>query len=352
MSSLIIYTSDDGNTRINLRVDADSVWLSQLEIAELFQTTKQNVSLHAKNIFEEGELSPDSVVKDSLTTAADGKNYTTQLYHLELILAIGYRIRSPRGTQFRQWASRHLKEFLVKGFVMDDERLKNPQAWDYFDELLARIRDIRASEKRFYQKVRDLFALSSDYRATDTHVFFAEVQNKLLFAACGHTAAELIVQRADPQSPNMALNTWSGSRVRKQDVIVAKNYLSADEIDTLNRLVVIFLEQAELRVKQQRDLTLDFWRNHVDGMLALNGQAVLHGAGSVSHDNMVSIANTRYESFDEQRRNTEALQADAADLQEIEQLEKRVVRRAKLTAAPVKLAKKMPKEKKHERRNA
>ena len=190
MSDLIIYTADDGQTRINLRVEGDSIWLSQLEIAELFQTTKQNVSLHAKNIFKDGELNPDSAVKESLTTAADGKNYRTQLYRLELILAIGYRIRSPRGVQFRQWATRHLKEFLVKGFIMDDERLKNPGGWDYFDELLARIREIRASEKRFYQKVRDLFALSSDYRITekDTQLFFAEVQNKLLFAATGHTA--------------------------------------------------------------------------------------------------------------------------------------------------------------------
>ena len=207
MSSLIIYTSDDGATRINLRVEAESIWLSQLEIAELFQTTKQNVSLHAKNIFDERELSPDSVVKDSLTTAADGKKYHTQLYHLELILAIGYRIRSPRGTQFRQWASGNLKEFLVKGFVMDDERLKNPAGPDYFDELLARIRDIRASEKRFYQKVRDRFTLSSDDCITEkeTQFFFAEVQNNLLFAATGHNAAELVVRRADPQSPNMSL---------------------------------------------------------------------------------------------------------------------------------------------------
>ena len=334
MSSLIIYTSDDGQIRINLRVEADSIWLSQLEIAELFYTTKQNVSLHAKNIFDEGELSPDSVVKDSLTTAADGKNYRTQLYHLALILAIGYRIRSPRGTQFRQWATRHLKEFLVKGFLMDDERLKNPGAWDYFDELLARIREIRASEKRFYQKVRDLFALSSDYRITETetHVFFAEVQNKLLFAATGHTAAGLIVQRADPHSPNMALKTWRGSRVRKQDVVIAKNYLTEDEIDTLNRLVVIFLEQAALRVKQRADLTLDFWRKHVDGMLAFNGQAVLQNAGAVRHDDMVSIAYTRYEAFDGHRRAAEALAADAADLQEIEQLEKRVERQSAMAS--------------------
>jgi hypothetical protein len=335
MSDLILYTSDDGKTRINLRVEADSIWLSQLEIAELFQTTKQNVSLHARNIFEDGELSAASVVKESLTTAADGKNYRTQLYHLDLILAIGYRIRSPRGTQFRQWATRHLKEFLVKGFVMDDERLKNPGTWDYFDELLERIREIRASEKRFYQKVRDLFVLSSDYRITEkeTQLFFAEVQNKLLFAATGHTAAELVVKRADPQSPNMALTHFSGSRVRKQDVVIAKNYLAEDEIDTLNRLVVIFLEQAELRVKQQRDLTLDFWRNHVDGMLAFNGQAVLRNSGAISHDEMVNVAHARYEAFDQHRRAAEALEADAADLQEIERLEKRVERRTRTTAA-------------------
>ena len=334
MRDLIIYTSDDGKTRINLRVEADSIWLSQLEIAELFQTTKQNISLHAKNIFEEGELSPAATVKESLTVQTEGNRQVQRAiisYHLDLILSIGYRIRSPRGTQFRQWATRHLKEFLVKGFVMDDERLKNPGAWDYFDELLERIREIRASEKRFYQKVRDLFALSSDYRITEkeTQVFFAEVQNKLLFAATGHTAAELVVKRADPQNPNMSLTHFGGSRVRKQDVVIAKNYLSEDELDTLNRLVVIFLEQAELRVKQRHDLSLDFWRNHVDGMLAFNGQTVLRNAGSVSHDDMVSIAHARYEAFDHHRRATEALEADAADLQEIERLEKRVGAAAK-----------------------
>ena len=191
MSELILYTSDDGQTRLHLRVETESIWLSQLEIAELFQTTKQNVSLHAKNIFVDGELREDSVVKESLTTAADGKDYRTKLYNLDLILAIGYRVRSPRGVQFRQWASTHLKEFLRKGFVIDDERMKNPVGWDYFDELLERIREIRASEKRFYQKVRDLFALSSDYQARerDTALFFVEVQNKLLYATTGYTAA-------------------------------------------------------------------------------------------------------------------------------------------------------------------
>ncbi len=326
MRDLILYTSEDGQTRLQLRADGKTVWLTQLEIAELFQTTKQNVSLHAKNIFKDGELHPDSVVKESLTTATDGKRYRTLFYNLDLILAIGYRVRSPRGTQFRQWATAHLREFIVKGFVMDDERLKNPGGWDYFDELLARIREIRASEKRFYQKVRDLFALSSDYkvRVKDTNLFFAEVQNKLLFAAAGRTAAELIVQRADPNQPNMALTNWSGSRVRKQDVIIAKNYLSQDEIDTLNRLVVIFLEQAELRVKQKKDLTLDYWRDSVDKMLTANEQPLLEGPGSVSHDDMKRLAHARYDVFDENRRGAEALAADAEDLKEIEDLEEKL----------------------------
>jgi hypothetical protein len=326
MSDLILYTSEDGSTRLDLRAESGSVWLTQLEIAELFQTTKQNVSLHARNIIEDGELRPDSVVKESLTPAADGKRYRTKLYNLDLILAIGYRVRSPRGTQFRQWASRHLKEFITKGFVMDDERLKNPGGWDHFDELLERIREIRASEKRFYQKVRDLFALSSDYRVTekDTPVFFAEVQNKLLYATTGYTAAELVIERADPNQPNMALMAWSASRVRKQDVIVARNYLTADELDTLNRLVVIFLEQAELRVKQKKDLTLDYWRTNVDRMLESNDQPLLQDSGSVSHDDMKQIATARYEAFDQNRRSAEAIAAEAEDLREIEHLEEQL----------------------------
>ena len=326
MSDLILYTSEDGKTRLDLRVDGATVWLNQLEIAELFQTTKQNVSLHAQNIFEDGELVREATVKESLTVQTEGTREvqrTLTLYNLDLILAIGYRVRSSRGVQFRQWASRHLKEYLVKGFVMDDERLKNPGGWDYFDELLARIREIRASEQRFYQKIRDLFALSSDYKILehDTALFFAEVQNKLLYAATRHTAAELVVQRADPTQPNMSLMAWSGSRVRKHDVIIAKNYLTADEIDTLNRLVVIFIEQAELRVKQQQTLTLDFWRSTVNRMLESNDQPLLSDAGSVSHEDMKRIASDRYDTFDQNRRTAEALAADAEDLKAIEQLE-------------------------------
>jgi hypothetical protein len=329
MSDLILYTSEDGKTRIELRADGATIWLTQLEIAELFQTTKQNVSLHAQNIFEDGELASAATVKESLTVQIEGSREvkrTITYYNLDLILAIGYRVRSPRGVQFRRWATTHLKEFIVKGFVLDDERLKNPGGWDYFDELLERIREIRASEKRFYQKVRDLFALSSDYsvRERETNLFFAEVQNKLLYAATGHTAAEIIVKRADPSKPNMALTSFSGSRVRKQDVIVAKNYLTKDEIDTLNRLVVIFLEQADLRVKQGKDLTLDFWRNNVDRMLEFNDQPILDGAGSVSHEDMKRIANARYDTFDENRRSAEALEADAEDLKEIEEIEQQL----------------------------
>lgn len=326
MSELILYTSDDGQTRLHLRVETESIWLSQLEIAELFQTTKQNVSLHAKNIFADKELSLEATVKESLTVQNEGGRQVQRKlsYHnLDLILAIGYRVRSPRGAQFRQWASTHLKEFLRKGFVIDDERMKNPVGWDYFDELLERIREIRASEKRFYQKVRDLFALSSDYHARekDTALFFAEVQNKLLYATTGYTAAELVLKRSDPSQPNMALTSWAGSRVRKQDVIIAKNYLSNDEIDTLNRLVVIFLEQAELRLKQQKELNLDFWRNNVDKMLAFNDQPILEGTGSISRENMQRVAYERYEDFEQKRRASEARAADIEDLMEIEQLE-------------------------------
>ena len=327
MSELILYRTEDGKAEVCLRAEEGSVWLTQGEIAELFATTKQNVSLHAKNILQEGELAEEATVKDSLTVQSEGSRQVkrhTRMYNLPMILAIGYRVRSPRGTQFRQWATAHLSEYLVKGFVMDDERLKNPSGWDYFDELLARIREIRASEKRFYQKVRDLFALSSDYRADDSaaQLFFAEVQNKLLYAVTKQTAAEIVVARADPDSPNMALTTWKGSRVRKQDVIVAKNYLNADEVDTLNRLVVIFLEQAELRAKERKELTLAYWRQNVDRLLEFNERPVLQNAGSISNEQMKSIAQERYETFDAKRRSAEAQAADEEELRELEAIEK------------------------------
>lgn len=326
MSELILYTSEDGKSRVQLRARGDTVWLSQRQMAELFSVSSDNISLHLKNIFEDQELRREATTEESSVVQKEGEREVKRpltLYNLEAILAVGYRVRSPRGVQFRTWATQHLKEFLIKGFVMDDERMKDPQGWDYFDELLERIREIRASEKRFYQKVRDLFSLSSDYavREQDTQQFFAIVQNKLLFAVAGKTAAELIVARADASQPNMALTSFKGSRVRKGDVIIAKNYLSEDEIDDLNRLVVIFLEQAELRVKKRKDLTLDFWQNHLDQMLAFNDQSVLSGAGSVSREQMIQITNERYETFDENRRKAEAALADAEDLKQLEQLE-------------------------------
>jgi hypothetical protein len=327
--AIIIYPAPDGKTSVQLRAQDGSVWLTQIEIAELFQTSKQNVSLHIKNVLAEKELLKDSVVKESLTTAADGKNYKTLLYNLEMILAVGYRVKSVRGTQFRQWATTNLREYLVKGFVINDERLKNPGGWDYFDELLARIRKIRASEKRFYQKVRDLFALSADYPGDEeaAQTFFAEVQNKMLYAVTGHTAAELVVKRADSKQVNMGLKAWSGTRVRKHDVIVAKNYLQAEEVDELNRIVVMFLDYAEDQTKRRKQLTLADWRANVGRFLEFNERTVLKNAGAVSHADMKTLAEKHYETFDQQRRTVEALEADRADVKELEAAEKELLKK-------------------------
>ncbi len=335
MSELILYTTEDGRSQIKLRAQEQTVWLTQLEMAELFDATKQNISLHLKNIFEDGELDGVSVVKESLTTATDGKRYQTQLYNLDAILAVGYRVRSPRGVQFRRWASTLLKEYLAKGFVMDDERLKNPDGRpDYFDEMLARIRDIRASEKRFYQKVRDLFALSSDYDKTDkaTQVFFATVQNLLIFAVTQQTAAELITARANPADPHFGLLAWKGaptSRVRKADIVVAKNYLTEDEIDTLNRLVVIFLETAELRAKRQQETRMAFWKQSVGQIITSNGFPLLTHSGSISHEQMEARTGELYLKFDQGCKQQEAMQADQQDEAELKALESALKRRTK-----------------------
>ena len=332
MANLILYTTDDGKSQIQLRVDLGTVWLSQMEMAELFQTSKQNIAKHLKAIFTEQALSQDSVVNQRLTTAADGKNYQVAHYNLDAILAVGYRVRSPRGVQFRRWASTVLKEYLVKGFVMDDERLKNPDGRpDYFDEMLARIRDIRASEKRFYQKVRDLFALAADYDKTDeaTQTFFATVQNLLLYAVTQKTAAELIVSRANPADPHFGLLTWKGAQVRKQDILVAKNYLTEDEVDTLNRLVVIFLETAELRAKRQTITSMGFWRENVGQIILSNGFPLLSGAGTVSHARMEQKLEPLYLDFDQRRKAEEARAADAQDEAELKSLENMLKKRPK-----------------------
>lgn len=328
--NLILYTSDDGKSTVSLFERDGSVWLNQLQMAELFATSKPNINMHIANILKDKELGADSTIKDYLTVATNGKSYKVKFYSLEMIMAVGFRVRSVRGVQFRQWANRHLTEYLRKGFVIDDERLKNPDGRpDYFDELLARIRDIRASEKRFYQKVRDLFKLSVDYDATDkaTQMFYAATQNKLLYAITGHTAAEIVMNRAKADEPNMGLTSWKGSVVRKQDVIVAKNYLSVDEIDSLNRLVVIFLEMAEFRAKSRKDLTMSYWKENVDKILLANDQPLLLGKGSVGNEQMEAYAHAVYDDFHARRKAQDVLDADAEDMKELFELEQELKRR-------------------------
>ena len=325
--NIIIYKTADGKASVALYAKDGNIWMNQNQLAELFATSVPNISMHISNILKEGELEQYSVIKDYLTTAADGKEYNVTFYSLDMILAIGFRVRSKRGTQFRIWANKNLKEYMVKGFVMDDERLKNPDGRpDYFDELLERIRDIRASEKRFYQKIKDLFTLSSDYEPDDksTQMFFAETQNKLHYAVTGQTAAELIVSRANADKPNMNLTSWKGSIVRKQDIYIAKNYLTHDEIDTLNRLVVIFLESAELRAKNRMDITMTFWRENVDRILDFQDKKILTHAGSLSKSEMENQVSEIYTNFDKRRKEFEALQADNEDLEELKRLEQEI----------------------------
>jgi len=331
-NEIIIYNTDDGKASVSLMAKDGTVWMNQKQLAELFATSVPNINMHIANILKERELEKNSVIKNYLTTATDGKKYNVTFYSLDMILAIGFRVRSKRGTQFRIWANRNLKEYMVKGFVMDDERLKNPDGRpDYFDELLERIRDIRASEKRFYQKLRDLFSLSSDYDKTDkaTQMFFAETQNKLLFAVTGKTAAEIIVSRADANKPNMALTSWKGGIVRKQDIYIAKNYLTIDEIDTLNRLVVIFLETAELRAKNRQDITMDFWRENVDKILEMNDKQILNHKGKITNKEMEKIVGKIYDDFDNKRKKYEAELEDRKEIEEIEILEKKLKTRRK-----------------------
>ncbi|WP_372162464.1 virulence RhuM family protein [Xanthomonas axonopodis pv. cyamopsidis] len=335
MSELILYTSEDGKSRIQLRAEGQTVWLTQAQMAELFDVSTDTISLHLKNIFSDNELEPERTTEESSVVQREGEREVRRpvtLYNLDAILAVGYRVRSKRGVQFRRWASTALTDYLLKGFVMDDERLKNPDGRpDHFDEMLARIRDIRASEKRFYQKLRELFALSVDYDKTDraTQVFFATVQNQLLYAVTGQTAAELIMARANPDDPHFGLRAWSGGRVRKQDILIAKNYLSEDEMDTLNRLVTIFLETAELRAKNRQEIPMRFWRENVGQIISSNDFPLLANAGSVSHARMETETNARYFAFDEQRKQQEAQTADAVDAAELAAIENKIKRRLK-----------------------
>ena len=332
MSDIIIYNTDDGKTSVKLMTKDGNVWMNQNEISNLFETSKQNISLHIQNILLDKELDEKSVVKDYLTTASDGKNYNITFYSLDMILAIGFRVRSKRGVQFRKWANQNLKEYMIKGFIMDDERLKNPDGRpDYFDELLDRIRSIRASEKRFYQKVKDLLSLSSDYDSSDkaTQMFFAEIQNKLLFAVTNMTAAEIIVTRADINKPNMGLTNWKGNIVRKGDITIAKNYLTEDELDSLNRLVVIFLDTAELRAKNRTETTMSFWKENADKIIEFNEYPLLPDKGSISNKTMKSIISNKYDKFDSKRKEFEALEEDKNEEKYLKLLEQKLKGRSK-----------------------
>jgi hypothetical protein len=315
---VLIYR--DGSLALQVRLDGQTVWLTQAGMAELFQTTKQNISLHVRNILGEGELRSDSVVKEYLTTAADGKGYRTLHYNLDMVLAVGYRVRSPRGTQFRQWATARLRELLVKGFVLDDERIKAGRTigQGYFDELLARIRDIRASERMFYQKVTDIYATSIDYdpSAEMTQRFFQTVQNKIHWAAHGHTAAEIIRRRADAAKPHMGLMTWKNAPagpVRKADVAIAKNYLGKDEIEALNLVVSAYLDFAELQARARRPMHMQDWIAKLDDFLRLSERDILTHAGKISHELAEEHAHAEFARYDEQRHRLEDRQATDAD---------------------------------------
>lgn len=329
---LILYRSLDGSAEVQLRAIDGTVWLTQAEISELFQTSKQSVSYHVKQILDDGELAEAATVKEFLTVQFEGGREVRRnlkLYNLEMILAIGYRVRSPRGAQFRQWATTTLREYLVKGFVIDDARLKEPGGFDYFDELLERIRDIRASEKRFYQKVRDVFAATSvdyDKSAQTAQLFFQTIRNKMLFAVTGRTAAELIVKRADAAEPNMGLTSWKSDRVRKDDVTTAKNYLEADEIDELNRIVTMFLDFADDQSRRRKQMNMVDWVAQTDRFLAFNEREVLAGAGRVSHDRMETIVHQVYTAFDAGRREREAIEAEAEHVEELKRIEAEVSR--------------------------
>jgi hypothetical protein len=313
-SGIIIYNSSNGQSRIQVRLDGDTVWLTQASMAELFQTTKQNISLHIQNIYDEAELNPEATVKKYLTVQQEGKRAVKRAldyYSLDIIIAVGYRVKSKTATRFRQWATERLKEYLVKGFILDDERLKGrDQLADHFDELLARIRDIRASEMRAYQRVREIFALAADYREgeKETRLFFAMMQNKMHFAATGMTAAEIIRARADAGKANMGMTSWEGGRVQKKDAPTAKNYLTDSEIDTLNRIVVMFLDQAEFRAMRRKDIMTRDWALFLDKFLRDTELPVLDGPGSVSRDDAAVWAGAQYERFSERRR----LEAESA----------------------------------------
>lgn len=335
-SRLIIYQTETGETKIDVRFQDETVWLSQQLIAELFQTTKQNISFHIKNIYEDGELLPEVTVKEFLTVRKEGARDVQrkiEYYNLDMIISVGYRIKSKIATHFRQWATRHLREFIVKGFVMDDERLKAGVniGSDYFDELLERIRDIRSSAKRFYQKIRDIYKLAVDYdpKAEETLEFFSIVQNKLHYAISGKTAAELISERADAKKPNMGLTAWKGSKVRRQDVTIAKNYLNEQEMEGLNRIVTMYLDYAEDQARRHRQIFMKDWRKKLDVFLKFQERDILRNAGKVTKEVAEALALEQYEVFNQHRLALDAKQEALEDDRELKRIAKSIEKRGK-----------------------
>lgn len=304
---ILIYQTENGQTKLQVRLDGETLWLSQADLASLYQTTKQNISLHIQNIYEEGELAEEATVKEYLTVQSEGTRQISRqikLYNLDMIISVGYRIKSHIATHFRQWATQRLREYIVKGFVLDDERLKNPDhPFDYFDELLRRIQDIRTSERRFYQKITDIYATSADYDPTDeiSLTFFKTVQNKLHWAITGMTAAEIVHNRADADKPNMGLTNWRGEKVRKTDVIIAKNYLNEKELAALNNLVEQYLVFAEGQAMRRIPMYMKDWIEKLHGFLSLNDRDILNHAGAISHEMAKEFAESQYEKFNQKR---------------------------------------------------
>jgi hypothetical protein len=301
-SELILYQTEDGKSRLEVRFEGETVWLTQLQMADLFQTSVPNINMHLRNIFAEGELLPEATIKDSLIVQQEGARKVSRavsFYNLDVIISLGYRIKSQRGTQFRIWATERLREYIVKGFTLDDDRLKQAGGGIYFEELLERIRDIRSSEKLFWRKVLDIYATSIDYNpsAEMTQQFFATVQNKMHWAAHGQTSAEVISQRADASLPHMGLTSWEGSRPRKSDVGVAKNYLQGEELDALNRIVTAYLEFAELQARNRKPMHMQDWIAKLDDFLRLSERDILTHAGKISHEAVIEMAESQYEQF-------------------------------------------------------
>ncbi len=305
-TEFLLYETEDGSSRVEVRIVGETVWLNLLQLAELFGRDKSVISRHIKNIFEEGEVQRESVVASYATTGADGKTYQVDHFNLDVIISVGYRVKSRRGVQFRIWATQRLREYLIKGFAMDDERLKADGGGRYFEELLARIRDIRSSEKVFWRKVLEIYSTSVDYnpQADASQQFFATVQNKMHWAAHGHTAAEIVAKRADATKPNMGLTSWPGPQPRKADVEVAKNYLGADELDVLNRIVNFYLEFAELQALNRKPMTMQTWVAKLDDFLRISERDILTHAGRVSSDAALRKAHLEYEKFREAQLKT------------------------------------------------